>query len=75
MKKIFGKEKTSSAIFIYTILFFICSIFIALIFYRHSRSFIWGDGIHQHFLNLNFYRNFLINNFYLEYWYGNGFVQ
>lgn len=61
MKKIFGKEKTSSAIFIYTILFFICSIFIALIFYRHSRSFIWGDGIHQHFLNLNFYRNFLIN--------------
>ncbi len=64
MKKIFGKEKIGRAVLLYMTMFAFCILAVTFLFYRQHRSFLWGhDGLSQHFVTLNYFRNTIITFF------------
>ncbi len=64
MKKFFGKEKIGRAVLLYTTMFAFCILAVTFLFYRQHRSFLWShDGLSQHFVTLNYFRNTIITFF------------
>lgn len=58
------KQKFFKNVFVkYTICFGIISLFIAMIFFRYKKGFIWPDGINQHLINLGYLKTLILDFF------------
>lgn len=56
------KKDLSKTILKYSGGFLIVSIFLIILFYKFNKSFIWSyDGLHQHIITLQYFRNLIIN--------------